>query len=388
MSVRKSITLLSLENARLYANLLTSEERWRNLFENVPVGVALVDSRRRYVAANPAFQGMTGYSESELQCFSPADIIHEDDRAATEAYIAAVDAGKSKTRRYEKRYRRKDGAVIWADVAAFLTPATSAPILAAVAVDITERKRAEEDVRKAQLDLAHASRMTALGELTASIAHEVNQPLAAVVSGGAACLRWLDRGTPNLDEARRAVEWIVMEGNRAAEVIRRVRALVNKTDTQKAPLDINGVIGEVIALVQHELVSRGVSLRMELAPALPPVLADRVQLQQVLINLVMNGIEAMELVTDRARELAIRSRQDENDKLLVTVEDRGKGISAENADRLFKSFFTTKSGGMGMGLSICRSIIEVHGGRISAVNNAGPGATFQFALPLHQEDTS
>ena len=380
---------ISLENARLYANLLTSEERWRNLFENVPVGVALVDSRRRYVAANPAFQRMTGYSESELQCFSPADITHEDDRAATEAYIEAVDAGKSKTRRYEKRYRRKDGAVIWADVAAFLTLATgSAPILAAVAVDITERKRAEEDVRKAQSDLAHASRMTALGELTASIAHEVNQPLAAVVSGGAACLRWLDRGTPNLDEARRAVEWIVMEGNRAAEVIRRVRALVNKTDTQKAPLDINGVIGEVIALVQHELVSRGVSLRMELAPALPPVLADRVQLQQVLINLVMNGIEAMELVTDRARELTIRSRQDENDKLLVTVEDRGKGISAENADRLFKSFFTTKSGGMGMGLSICRSIIEVHGGRISAINNTGPGATFQFALPLHQEDTS
>jgi signal transduction histidine kinase len=148
------------------------------------------------------------------------------------------------------------------------------------------------------------------------------------------------------------------------------------------------VIGEVIALVQHELVSRGVSLRMELAPALPPVLADRVQFQQVLINLVMNGIEAMELVTDRARELAIRSRQDENDKLLVMVEDRGKGISAENADRLFKSFFTTKSGGMGMGLSICRSIIEAHGGRISARNNAVPGTTFQFTLPLHQEDTS
>ena len=216
----------------------------------------------------------------------------------------------------------------------------------------------------------------------------MNQPLAAVVNGGAACLRWLDRGIPNLDEARNAVEWIIKEGNRAAEVIRRVRALANKTETQKAPLDINSVVGEVIALVQREMASRGVTLRIELAPALPAVLADRVQLQQVLINLVMNGIEAMETVTDRAHELAIRSRQDENDQLLMTVKDCGIGISAENAGRLFNTFFTTKSRGMGMGLSICRSIIEAHGGRMSAANNAGPGATFQFTLPLHQEDTS
>jgi C4-dicarboxylate-specific signal transduction histidine kinase len=216
----------------------------------------------------------------------------------------------------------------------------------------------------------------------------VNQPLAAVVNGGAACLRWLDRGIPNLDEARNAVEWIIKEGNRAAEVIRRVRALANKTETQKTPLDINSVVGEVIALVQREMASRGVTLRIELAPALPAVLADRVQLQQVLINLVMNGIEAMEAVTDRAHELAIRSRQDENNQLLMTVEDCGIGISAENAGRVFNTFFTTKSRGMGMGLSICRSIIEAHGGRMSAANNAGPGATFQFTLPLHQEDTS
>jgi signal transduction histidine kinase len=154
------------------------------------------------------------------------------------------------------------------------------------------------------------------------------------------------------------------------------------------PLDINSVVGEVIPLVQREIASRGVTLWIELAPALPAVLADRVQLQQVLINLVMNGIEAMETVTDRARELAIRSRQDENGQLLTTVEDCGIGISAENAGRLFNAFFTTKSRGMGMGLSICRSIIEAHGGRMSGANNAGPGATFQFTLPLHQEDTS
>jgi signal transduction histidine kinase len=171
-------------------------------------------------------------------------------------------------------------------------------------------------------------------------------------------------------------------------VIRRVRALVNKTDIEKAPLDLNDVVREVIPLVQRELISHLVSLRTELAPALPMILGDRIQLQQVIINLVMNGIEAMQSVTDRPRELVIRSRQDEARQVLVSVTDCGVGISAENADRLFNAFFTTKSGGMGMGLSICRSIVEAHGGRLSASGNVGPGATFQFVLPLHQEDTS
>jgi len=183
------------------------------------------------------------------------------------------------------------------------------------------------------------------------------------------------------------VEWIIKEGNRAGEVIRRVRALASKASTQKAPLDINDVISEVIALMQLELDRHRVALRMELAPALPVVLADRVELQQVIINLVMNGIDAMEPITDRPRELLIGSRQDKADQILVTVEDCGVGISAENADRLFNAFFTTKSDGMGMGLRISRSIIEAHGGRLSAANNNGPGATFQFTLPLNEEIT-
>jgi signal transduction histidine kinase len=227
--------------------------------------------------------------------------------------------------------------------------------------------------------------VTTLGELTASIAHEVNQPLAAVVANAEACLRWLDRGTPDLDEARRSVERIVKDAKRAAEVIRRVRALLNKADTQKAPLNVNDVVNEVIALVQRELLSHRVSPRMELAPALPVVLADRVQLQQVIINLVMNGIEAMQPVTDRPRELVIRSHQDEAHQVLVTVKDCGVGISAENADRLFNAFFTTKSSGMGMGLSICRSIIEAHGGRVWAAPNLPRGTTFHFTLPSRQD---
>jgi PAS domain S-box-containing protein len=258
--------------------------------------------------------------------------------------------------------------------------------------DITATIRAdhaEQALRKAQAELAHVTRVTTLGELTASIAHEVNQPLAAVVNAAAACRRWLDGGTPNLDEARCAVDWIVNEGNRASEVIRRVRALANKTDIEKVPLDVNDVVREVIALVQRELISHRVSLRMELAPALPMILGDRVQLQQVIINLVMNGIEAMQSITDRPRELVIGSHQDETQQqVLVSVTDCGVGISAENADRLFNAFFTTKSSGMGMGLSICRSIIEAHGGRMSATANVPHGATFQFVLPLHQEDAS
>jgi C4-dicarboxylate-specific signal transduction histidine kinase len=247
---------------------------------------------------------------------------------------------------------------------------------------------ANKALRKTQMELAHVTRVTTLGELATSIAHEVNQPLAAVVANAGACLRWLDRATPDLDAARRSVEWIIDDGNRAGEVIRRVRALANKTDIEKAPLDINDVVKEVIALVQGELVSHRVSLRMEFAPALPVIPADRVQLQQVMINLVMNGIEAMQSVTDRPRELLIRSLQDETQQVLVSVTDCGVGISAENADRLFNAFFTTKSSGMGMGLSICRSIVEAHGGRLSVSGNVGSGATFQFVLPAQKQAAS
>jgi C4-dicarboxylate-specific signal transduction histidine kinase len=216
----------------------------------------------------------------------------------------------------------------------------------------------------------------------------VNQPLAAVVANAAACLRWLDRETPDLSAARRSVEWVINDGNRASEVVRRVRALANKTDFEKIPLDANDVVREVVALVQRELTNHRVSLRTELAPAPPIILGDRVQLQQVMINLVMNGIEAMQSVTDRPRELVIRSGQDDAERVLVSVTDCGVGLPAEAAERLFRAFFTTKSEGLGMGLSICRSIVEAHGGRMSACQNEGPGATFRFVLPLHQEDAS
>jgi C4-dicarboxylate-specific signal transduction histidine kinase len=258
----------------------------------------------------------------------------------------------------------------------------------AYVLDLTERKRVEAEAREneqryreAQLELAHANRVATMGELAASIAHEVNQPLAGVVANAEACLRWLRRGTPDVDAACRSVEWIIDDGNRASEVIRRVRALANKTSLEKVPLDVNDVVKETIPLVQRELISHQVLLRMELAPTLPMILGDRVQLQQVIINLVMNGIESMQSVTDRPRELVVRSRQDETQQVLVSVADCGVGISAENADRLFTAFFTTKSSGMGMGLSICRSIIDAHGGRLWATTCEPRGALFQFTIP-------
>jgi signal transduction histidine kinase len=191
-----------------------------------------------------------------------------------------------------------------------------------------------------------------------------------------------------VDAACRSVEWIINDGNRASEVIRRVRALANKTTLEKVPLDVNDVVRETIPLVRRELISHGVLLRMELAPALPMILGDWVQLQQVIINLVMNGIEAMQAVTDRPRELVVRSGQDEPGQALVSVADCGVGIAAENVDRLFNPFFTTKSSGMGMGLSICRSIVEAHGGRLWATANVPHGATFQFTLPANVNTAS
>jgi PAS domain S-box-containing protein len=353
---------------------------------------------------NRGAQRITGYRTEEIVGQHFSCCYTEEDRAANVPQQVLEIAARDSRYEVEAWRVRKNGSRFLADVVIDALKDDGGQLIgfAKITRDITERvqaareleeariglvqSRAEEALRRAQAELAHVARVTTLGELTASLAHEVNQPLAGVVANAEACLLWLDRGTPNLDEARRSVEWIIKDGNRAGEVMRRVQTLSKKADTPKAPLDINDVVNEIIALVRLELVSHRVSLRTELAPALPLVLADRVQLQHVIINLVMNGIEAMQPVTDRPRELVIRSHQDEARQVLVTVEDCGVGISAENMDRLFNAFFTTKSSGMGMGLSICRSIIAAHGGRLWAEPNLPQGATFHFTLPSHQED--
>jgi len=255
-------------------------------------------------------------------------------------------------------------------------------------MDVTERKRAEEALREAQAELAHVTRVTSLGELVAAIAHEINQPLAAVVNNASACLRWLAGAAPNLEEARRSVALITADGHRAGEIISRIRALVKKAPPQKDWLDINETILEVIALARSQVQRNRVSLETQLSNDLPLVLGDRIQLQQVILNLVMNGIEAMSAVTDRSRDLLIRSCQYESAKVLVAVQDSGTGIDGESLEKIFDAFYTTKSQGMGMGLAISRSIIEAHGGRLWATANEGIGAAVQFALPAGGERVS
>jgi signal transduction histidine kinase len=249
-------------------------------------------------------------------------------------------------------------------------------------MDVTAIRLAERELYRTRTDLAHATRVTILGELTATIAHEVNQPLGAVMYNAAGCLNWLNCDPPDMNEAHAALERIVRDCDRASEVVRRIRSLAKKADTKMAPLNLNEVLSETLTFVQHELLSYRVALRVENAGALLLVLADKVQLQQVMLNLILNGVEAMQSISDRPRELVIRSEQDEAQQVRVTVTDCGVGFSADSVDRLFNTFFTTKSSGMGMGLSICRSIIELHGGRIWAEPNVPHGATIQFTLPL------
>jgi C4-dicarboxylate-specific signal transduction histidine kinase/ligand-binding sensor domain-containing protein len=311
--------------------------------------------------------------------------IHPDDRAFSQEAIARASREKTDFD-FEHRLLVPGGAVKRLHVKAHALQDASGNLEYVGAVmDVTTIRLAEMELHKTRTELAHAARVTSLGELTASIAHEVNQPLGAVVTNAEAGMNWLDCHPPDMKEAHAAFERIAREGNRAGEIIRRVRTLARKTDIQMAQLELNETVSEALALVQHELLGYRVSMRMDLATALPRVLADRVQLQQVILNLVLNGIEAMQSITDRARELIIRSEQCDAQHVRVTVTDCGVGFSAENAERLFTSFFTTKSSGMGMGLSICRSIIDAHGGRIWATPNLPHGATIQFTLPSHPE---
>jgi C4-dicarboxylate-specific signal transduction histidine kinase len=238
------------------------------------------------------------------------------------------------------------------------------------------------------MELAHVTRVATLGEMTASIAHEINQPLAAVVNNASACLRWLANQDPNLDEARQSATLIIADGHRAGEIISRIRALAKKAPPQKEWVNINETILEVITLARSEVQGNRVALKTQLSDELPLVLGDRIQLQQVILNLVINGIEAMSAVPDRSRDLLIRSCPYESGKVLVAVQDSGSGLQAETLAHLFRAFFTTKAKGMGMGLAISRSIVENHGGRLWAVPNDGQGATFQFTLQARSEQDS
>ncbi len=247
---------------------------------------------------------------------------------------------------------------------------------------MAEQKRTEEALQRTRTELARVVRITTIGELTASIAHEVNQPLAAVVANADACAAWLGRRNPDLVEARAAAERAIQGATRASEVITRIRSLIDKTTPERAEVQLNAVVEETVALTERQASRNQISITLELPPALPKVLGDRIQLQQVVLNLMMNGIESMSGVTGRPRLLKIRSRIQDDERVCVSVEDSGTGISEEIMPRLFESFFTTRSQGIGMGLAISRSIIEAHGGRLWAESIMNEGSVFQFTLPI------
>ena len=254
------------------------------------------------------------------------------------------------------------------------------------ALDITDRKQAEAALLTVQADLAHAARVATMGELTATMAHEINQPLAAVVTNGAAALRWLKRPSPDLDEAMDALGRVVANGRRASEIVARIRGYLKKASPRHESLDLPELIGEAAQLLDRELARHAVSLRAERAPDLPRVSGDRLQLQQVIINLMVNAIQAMAVTADRARILTLRTARQEDGQVRVDVIDTGDGLGPEAQERVFQPFYTTKVDGMGMGLAICRSTVEAHGGRLW-ISDAGPGAAFHVLLPPEGEGT-
>ena len=372
---------ISLENIRLYDDLQDREAKIRRLFDSNIIGMFMWYADGRIIDANEAYLRIIGYDRCDLIAgrLNWRDLTPPEWRTADDRRVAQLEASGT-AQPYEKECFRKDGTRVPVLVGAAVFEGRSGEGVGFV-LDLTDRKRAERAYTQVQMELAHANRVATMGQLSASIAHEISQPIGAALSYANAASHWLAAQPPNLEEVRRDLGFIVESGVRASEVIDRIRALVKKAPPRKNRLEINEAILQVIALAQDEMANNGISVRTQLAEALPAIQGDRVQLQQVILNLLINAIEAMSGMSGGPRELLISAAKTDSEGVLIAVRDSGPGLAPESVDRLFESFYTTKPNGLGIGLSICRSIIEAHGGRLWATANAPHGAVFQFTLP-------
>lgn len=372
----------------LQVDLKTSEERWLSLLGNPIFGVTFLSKDFRYEGTNKTFQKMIGYSGDELRMISPLDISVPGERELNDVYFKEMQRGERNQYEMIKRLRRKDGTLIWTHLYVFAVTdqqsGTKLPF--GIVFDITDKKQAQDDLEEARAELVRIGRLNQLGAMTGSIAHEISQPLSSMVTAANAALSWLARSNPDIEETKTLLQGIVRDGQRAADIIKGIRALFKTGDEKRSAVNLNDIIRDVLILAQRELRDSLVEVHTELDEDLPKLIADPVQLQQVVFNLITNAIDAMDSVVGRDRTLRIRSELDKSRWASVSIEDSGTGVAPENIDRMFKSFFTTKANGMGMGLAICQSIIESHGGRLTASSAYPHGAIVTFALPIESAE--
>jgi PAS domain S-box-containing protein len=369
---------ISLENTRLYSDVREREAKVRRLVDSNIIGVLIIDLGGQLIEANDAFLGMVGYEREDLVSgrMRWTDLTPPEWRTGDAKRVEALESTGT-LQPFEKEYFHKDGSRVPALVGVARFEETGNQAVAFV-VDLTARKRAESE-------LAHANRVATMGHLTASIAHEVNQPIAALLTNAETAMRWLARQPPNSERAKPLIDRIISDGKRAADIVSRIRDFSKKAPARKGNLEINEAILEIVKLTRAAMSDHSVLVKMQLSERLPPILGDRVQLQQVMLNLIMNAIEAMSEVREGSRELLISTSEVESGGVFVAVSDSGPGLPLTNFARIFEAFYTTKSSGLGMGLSICRSIVEAHGGRLWATRNEPHGAVFCMMLPVGEE---
>jgi PAS domain S-box-containing protein len=349
---------------QLERELRANEDRWSAAFANPFMGISVLDKNHYFIMTNSTYQAMVGYTDDELKKLTPLDITPASEREINRKLFSELQQGQRQHFELVKRLQRKDGKLIWIQLYVFRIAdrAATGQHTFGMVFDITEKMQAQDALQTAHAELERSAHVSRMGAMTASIAHEMNQPLTGVVGIASAGLRWLERTPPVIDKARECFEKIVRAGQSAADVLESVRAMFKSKKLASVPIDMNQLINEVLTLVQGAVKRHDIAVRIELDTAIMPVTGNRVQLQQVLYNLINNAIEAMESVADRT--MLVKSEHENSGQVQVTIEDSGTGIEPQHADKIFGSFFTTKADGMGMGLSICRSIIESHGGRL------------------------